>query len=215
MRPVEIAGANVDDDGDGVTNEVLIGEVSALEIFVTTQETPVQLSMGAREKKGRRQFSAAGCVDCHRPGLRTRDAVLTYSQPEVAADPAQNVFYAVDLTEPPMRFRRKRGGGIVVPLFSDLKRHDMGDDLAETFHGASAQQNREFITAKLWGVADTAPYLHDGRAFTLNEAILLHGGEAGSARDNYNALTVTQKSELISYLMTLRNPASPNSDVLN
>ncbi len=215
MSPVEVAGEGVDDDGDGIVNEVLVGEVSALEIFVTTQETPVQLPLGAREKSGRRRFHEVGCAGCHKPDMRTRDSVLTYSQPVVAEDPAQNIFYAVDLAEPPMRFKRTRRGGLVVPLFSDLKHHDMGDDLAETFHGASARQNREFITAKLWGVADTAPYLHDGRAFTLHEAIRLHGGEAEPVRDAYMALDVEQKNELISFLMNLRNPSSPNSDILN
>jgi CxxC motif-containing protein (DUF1111 family) len=100
-------------------------------------------------------------------------------------------------------------------MFSDLKRHDMGDELAEEFHGASPRQNREFITAKLWGVADTAPYLHDGRALTLNEAILLHGGEATAARDAYLGLDDRKKNQVLRFLRTLRNPVSPNADVLN
>ena len=147
--------------------------------------------------------------------MRSRKSVLTYSQPEVAVDPSQHIFYSVDRTEAPMSFRRARRGGIIVPLFSDLKRHDMGAELAEDFHGADVDRNREFITAKLWGVADTAPYLHDGRAFTLNEAILMHGGEAAQARGAYSVASVDQKNELLSFLMTLRNPASPNGDVLN
>jgi hypothetical protein len=215
MRPVEIAGENIDDDGDGVVNEVLIGEVSTLEIFVTTQETPIQLPMDAQERRGYRYFQDVGCTDCHKQSMRTDSSVLTYSQPEVENDPSQNVFYSVDLTDLPMSFKRTRRSGVIVPMFSDLKRHDMGDDLAEDFHGADAHRNREFITAKLWGVADTAPYLHDGRAFTLNEAIMMHGGEAEDIRDTYAVLSVKQKNELISFLMTLRNPESPNGDVLN
>ena len=53
----------------------------------------------------------------------------------------------------------------------------MGDGLKEDFESAEIS-NREFITARLWGVADTAPYLHDGRATTLFQAINAHGGEA-------------------------------------
>jgi CxxC motif-containing protein (DUF1111 family) len=90
----------------------------------------------------------------------------------------------------------------------------MGPELAEDFHAATAQQNSEFITAKLWGVADSAPYLHDGRALTLNEAIYLHGGEAQSVRDAYVALSIPEKNELIAFLLTLRNPRNPNADVL-
>ena len=75
-----------------------------------------------------------------------------------------------------------------VPLFADLKRHKMGPRLAETFEAATVA-NDEFTTARLWGVADTAPYLHDGRATTLSAAIELHGGEAQSARDAFMALS--------------------------
>jgi CxxC motif-containing protein (DUF1111 family) len=91
----------------------------------------------------------------------------------------------------------------------------MGAGLAEDFHGATDRRNREFITAKLWGVADTSPYLHDGRAMTLNEAILMHGGEAAAARDGYVALADSEKNQVLAFLRTLRNPVSPNADVLN
>ena len=215
MQPVEVVGDGVDADGDNVVNEVGIGEVSALEIFVTTQETPRQLRMGSQEKAGLKSFRRIGCTECHKPALRTEHSVLRYSFPEVPEDPSQNVFFAVDLTDKPAAFERSKQGGIVVPMFSDLKRHDMGDELAEEFHGASPRQNREFITAKLWGVADTAPYLHDGRALTLNEAILLHGGEAAAARDAYLGLDDRKKNQVLRFLRTLRNPVSPNADVLN
>jgi len=215
MQPVELVGAGVDGDRDGVVNEVLTGEVSALEIFVTTQETPVQLRRGPEARAGLRRFRQVGCADCHRPALRARSRELAFSFPEVEHDPAQNIFYKVDLSAAPPALERTRRGGIRVPLFSDLKRHDMGDALAEDFHAASEQQNREFITAKLWGVADTAPYLHDGRAFTLHEAIMMHGGEAESVRSTYAALSAERKNQILAFLKTLRNPESPNRDVVN
>jgi hypothetical protein len=215
MQPVEVVGEGVDADGDGVADEVGVGEVSALEIFVTTQESPRQLNLGPGEKAGLRNFRQIGCAGCHQPALRTRSSILGYSFPEVPDDPSQNVFFAVDLTDEPTAFERSKRGGIVVPMFSDLKRHDMGEALTEDFHGASAQQNREFITAKLWGVADTAPYLHDGRALTLNEAIVMHGGEAATARALYEGLATEKKNQLLAFLRTLRNPVSPNADVLN
>lgn len=96
--------------------------------------------------------------------------------------------------------------GTIVDLFSDLKRHDMGDSLAENFTLASDQQNREFISAKLMGVADTAPYLHDGRALTLLEAILLHDGEALDEREAFEALDDGSQNLLIEFLQGLRNP---------
>ena len=53
------------------------------------------------------------------------------------ADPGANVYYRVDLTKKPAKFSKNGQGGVVVPLFADLKRHDMGDALAETFALAS------------------------------------------------------------------------------
>ena len=214
MQPVEVVGEGIDADGDDVVNEVRIGEVSALEIFVTTQETPRQLAMGPTERAGLRTFRLIGCADCHRPALETDSSMLSYSYPEVAEEPMQNVFFSVDLADAPAAFELTGAGGLIVPLFSDLKRHDMGDELAESFHGASDRQNREFITAKLWGVADTAPYLHDGRALTLNEAIQMHGGDARTARDTYAELGANRKNRLLAFLRVLRNPVTPNSDVL-
>lgn len=215
MQPVELVGQGVDGDGDGVRNEIGIGEISALEIFLTTQETPRQLAGGAAEATGFRLFKTVGCAACHKPEMYAWNPDLHYSFPEIPASPARNRFYSVDLSQAPPAFELSGRGGIVVRIFSDLKRHDMGDALAENLAGATDQQNREFITAKLWGVADTAPYLHDGRALTLNEAILLHGGEALDARTQYAALTKSQKNKLIAFLRTLRNPVSPNADVLN
>ena len=183
--------------------------------MIATQDTPRQLPMDADASAGFAHFENIGCSDCHRPVMNTWNPALQYSFPEVPDDPKRNSFYTVDLAAAPPSFETHNRGGLIVRLFSDLKRHDMGPELAESFHGADDQENREFITAKLWGVADTAPYLHDGRALTLNEAILLHGGEATAARDAYAALDIADKNQIIEFLRTLRNPSAPNSDVLN
>ncbi len=215
MQPVEIVGEGIDEDGDGVVNEVQIGEMSVLGIFVTTQETPRRTHMHRKSRAGFRQFRTIGCTDCHRPSLKTDSTKLSYSFPEVEDDPSANVFFKVDLRRAPMKFKPARHGGVRVPMFSDLKRHDMGDGLKEDFHGGDDKFDREFITAKLWGVADTAPYLHDGRALTINAAILAHGGEAQAARDAYDGLSTNEKNQLLAFLNTLRNPVNPNKDVLN
>lgn len=214
MQPVEVVGEYVDEDQDGVANEILTGEVSALEVFVTTQETPTQLKRGAIERSGFKTFKKAGCAECHRPSLNLSSSNLDFSFPEVEDDPTANIFYSVDLSKAPSAISKKNKK-LKVGLFSDLKRHDMGDALKEDFHAATPEQNREFITAKLWGVADTAPYLHDGRAMTLNEAIMLHGGEAATAQSNYAALSTEQKNQLLAFLNTLRNPENPNADVVS
>ena len=122
---------------------------------------------------------------CHIPSLFTQQQVLTYSFPEIPRQPFANEFLSAGLSAAPTGFDPTADGGIVVPLYADLKRHDMGPELAETF---GSTLDREFTTARLWGVADTAPYLHDGRAMTLREAIMVHGGEAKIVRDDFAAL---------------------------
>ena len=91
----------------------------------------------------------------------------------------------------------------MVPLFADLKRHDMGPELSESFGGELAAQ---FTTARLWGVADTAPYLHDGRALTLTDAIAMHGGEAQKARNRFVNFYDREKKALLAFLRSLRTP---------
>ena len=65
---------------------------------------------------------------------------------------------------------------------------------------------REWTTPPLWGVADSAPYLHDGRAATLEEAIMWHGGEATSSREAFEGLPRDQKDLVIVFLRSLRAP---------
>lgn len=213
MQPVEAVGTDIDADADGVTNEVKVGEISALDIFLASQDRPVRLAMSREARKGSKRFRQIGCSSCHVPRITTSSSVLHFAFPEVDGDSAANAYYHVDLAAAPTHFEQTRKGGIVVRMFSDLKRHDMGDALAEAFHGATGERNSEFVTAKLWGVADTAPYLHDGRAMTLAEAIRLHGGEASASRDGFESLDVARQNEILAFLKTLRNPASPNADV--
>ena len=212
MQSVELVGAGIDADNDGVVNELLIGEISALHIFNTNLEPPRQEKGGPAALQGENLFNSVGCTDCHRPFLDAASSHLTYSFPEVETDPTANVFYATNLRSAPTRFRPRPGGGIRVPLFSDLKRHDMGPGLAESFGDPLDSQ---FITPRLWGIADTAPYLHDGRALTLTDAILLHGGEAQTVRDNFANLGNGQKVKVLSFLRTLRTPRKPARDIVD
>ena len=87
----------------------------------------------------------------------------------------------------------------VVELLGDLKRHDMGPGLAERIDevGTGAAT---FMTENLWGVGSSPPYLHDGRATTLTEAILEHGGEAAASRSAFLALSTASQADLIAFL---------------
>ncbi len=92
-----------------------------------------------------------------------------------------------------------QGSGGAVALFSDLLLHDvMGPGyrgMAEP--GAPAGT---FRTPPLWGIGDTAPYLHDGRAEDLDAAVRAHAGEAQASKLDYEALPLADRQALLKFL---------------
>jgi hypothetical protein len=110
------------------------------------------------------------------------------------------------------RLEANEDGTIEVPLYSDLKLHDMGVGLMDVeqqevdVNGVFVEQ-RLFLTRPLWGVADSGPWIHDGRAFDLNTAILYHkseGSEANAVIEAYESLTGDQRQDLINFLLSMR-----------
>lgn len=88
-----------------------------------------------------------------------------------------------------------------VPLYSDLLLHQMGS-LADGIAQAAAQPG-EMRTAPLWGLRARAPYLHDGRASTILEAILLHDGEARIIRNRFAAMPTASQQAIIAFLNSI------------
>jgi len=138
-------------------------------------------------------------------------------------------FYCIDLTNPgslPPEFEPRLTANldetVDVPLYSDLKRHDLGTYLAQVTPPQRDDANhdipnQEWLTTKLWGVADNGPWLHDGRARTLEEAIIMHDGKDGNANEgeavtavnNFQALSTTDRDALIAFLESLSVPPAP------
>jgi CxxC motif-containing protein (DUF1111 family) len=88
-----------------------------------------------------------------------------------------------------------------VALWSDLLLHDMGS-LNDGIAQADAT-GREIKTPPLWGLRGSAPYLHDGRAPTIDQAVRLHDGEARAVRVRYEGLTAAQRQQVLDFLGTL------------
>ncbi len=214
MEPVEIVGKDNDHDKDGVVNEITISELSALAIFNTTSPRPHQ---GKYKGIGAKVFEDTGCSGCHVPVMKTEGHILPYQQPEQPQHPFSdsNKYYEVDLRKSSANFEidPDNSKGMLVKLFSDLKRYDMGSKLQESLTSASPEENRTFVTARLWGVADTAPYMHDGRATTLTEAIKWHGGDAEAAKNKFVALNDDKKVALMKYLRSLHTPRPEDLEI--
>ena len=95
------------------------------------------------------------------------------------------------------------GDSPLARAYTDLLLHDMGAALADGLSEGDAG-GREFRTTPLWGLGRTGPpYLHDGRARTLDAAIRAHDGEASSARARYAALRPAERRRLLEFLRGL------------
>ncbi len=92
--------------------------------------------------------------------------------------------------------------------YTDLLLHDMGDGLADG-RGEYMANGNEWRTPPLWGIGlaqivnPNAHFMHDGRAQTLEEAILWHGGEAENAKNIYLALSQSDRNDLLKFLKAL------------
>ncbi|PBB96503.1 di-heme oxidoredictase family protein [Mesorhizobium sp. WSM3862] len=128
---------------------------------------------------GKKQFYEMGCISCHTPKFVTMRGTPNKAQ-------------AFQLIWP----------------YSDFLLHDMGEGLADGQRVGEASGS-EWRTPPLWGIGLTATvngnsfYLHDGRARTLEEAILWHGGEGQKARDRFAGAAGADRDALIKFLESL------------
>lgn len=130
-------------------------------------------------QEGRAVFDRVGCGTCHVPSHVT----------------------ASDAAEPEL------AGQTIFP-YTDLLLHDMGEGLADHRPEFEATGN-EWRTPPLWGIGlaqvvnPRAGFLHDGRARTLLEAVLWHGGEAQAAREAVRQLPTRDRNALLTFLESL------------
>ena len=128
---------------------------------------------------GKALFHSTGCAACHRPSFVTGEVE---GQPHLS--------------------------GQTIWPYTDLLLHDMGEGLAD-HRPEGVADGREWRTAPLWGiglteiVSERAFFLHDGRARSIEEAILWHGGEAQRARDRFMRLNARERAALIAFVKSL------------
>ncbi|WP_086930040.1 di-heme oxidoredictase family protein [Agarilytica rhodophyticola] len=249
VQAAELVGVGVDGDFDGVTNELFIGDMTGLAIYLAGQPRPVTrleladlgllqrfgqepLRNGERAsiRRGAADFRSVGCESCHRASMTIDNTI--YSEPSqtvthrdetfpsglnplsVGVNPNIPVSFDVtrDVIENRIRvgnqtvalgnLQRNSSGQGVLNLFGDLKRHEMGPELAEAIPDFGVG-NSTWITKELWGVGSNGPYLHDGRASTLTEAIIAHGGEAAASQRSFLALSRSRQNDIITFLNNL------------
>lgn len=156
--------------------EIPAGTVRAVVNYVRLLAPPAPGADSPSRRQGAALFGSLGCARCHVPELETGPNRIA----ALASKP--------------------------VPLYSDLLLHDMGDGLADNRPDGSASGS-EWRTAPLWGLRlmrrflnGDAFLLHDGRARSIEEAILLHGGEAETARDGFGALGPDARAAVLDFV---------------
>lgn len=180
----------------------MVGYLSQLEIPVV--RPPKDPGLLALFGEGSLLFEEVGCGECHRPMLELGQPVLQVAPKELryAESSAIAINVATDGEHPKIDPVFADRSSYRVRLFSDLRRHDMGERLTSGYKQGHLSKST-FLTRPLWGLADTAPYLHDGRAPTVHDAIVWHGGDAATARDLYTGLEEHEQHALLVFLLSL------------
>jgi CxxC motif-containing protein (DUF1111 family) len=122
---------------------------------------------------GAKLFEGARCNVCHATALKTR------------AD------YPIDLL-----------AGKTVDVYTDFLLHDMGDDLADGLVDGDAK-GTEWRTAPLIGLRHSQTFLHDGRATSVEEAIVDHAGEGSDSVKRFQALSQADRDALVRFVESL------------
>lgn len=167
-------------DGSGAEPEFPASQIDPLVFYQKLAGVPAARSQDdPRVVSGKAIFQAIGCSDCHIPTLVTSSS----ADPELA--------------------------GQTIHPFTDLLLHDMGAGLASNLAEPGAKRS-EWRTTPLWGlgfsetISEVKPvYLHDGRARTLEEAILWHGGEGKRSRESFRKLDRSARDDLVAFLRSL------------
>ncbi len=165
---------------NGGTPELDAPKLAALTFFAHTIAVPTRQGVDdGGTLRGKALFHRVGCASCHRPWMRTG---TLEGYPELS-------------------------GQFIWP-YTDLLLHDVGEALADGREDFVAS-GREWRTPPLWGLGRTQQVsghtrlLHDGRARSVMEAVLWHGGEAAPARERVRHLSREERADLLTFLGSL------------
>ena len=143
-------------------------------------------------KLGERQFARSGCAVCHRPTLGGAHGLysdlLIHDMGHPLYDPA------------PASAKAAEPSFGVIQYYGNVRLEVIPSGVSES------DLYQMWRTPPLWGLRDSGPYLHDGRAASVEEAILAHGGEAADSLVRYQSLLPEEREQLLSFLDSLAAP---------
>ena len=175
-----LAQATCRESPNGGSPEIPDERLAKVTFYVQTLAVPAMRDVDdATVHQGARFFVKVGCAACHTPRHVTME----------------------DHSIPALRNQ-------TIYPYTDLLLHDMGEGLADNRPDGQAS-GREWRTAPLWGIGlvevvnGHTRFLHDGRARSIEEAILWHGGEAEGSRDSFMQLSREDREALLQFLRSL------------
>ncbi len=187
-------------DGLDLTSD----ECAALVSYVRSLPQPLERRSAADSKHldaGRASFTAIGCANCHTANVGSIQGIysdlLLHDMGQEMGDEGSYADNTSEDDDEPLVPR-------VAPILAANGQPAPAPAQAAPIRGATRQ---EWKTPPLWGFRDSGPYLHDGRAQTLDEAVALHGGQGSSAAQRYFQLTPREQLEVQAFLKSLVAPA--------
>ncbi|HZN35331.1 MAG TPA: di-heme oxidoredictase family protein [Pirellulaceae bacterium] len=177
-------------------------ECNALIAFVASLPAPQERATAHRTEaeyldSGRKLFASVGCAACHTEKLGDVEGIysdlLLHDMGQELSDSGNYAGFAPNATE------EEELKGPVPPLAAAAAEPVDESKLI----GATRQ---EWRTPPLWGLRDSAPYLHDGRADTIEQAIAKHGGEATRSVRQFIRLSADERLQLTLFLRSLQAP---------
>jgi hypothetical protein len=218
LQSQELFGIDTDPDGDGVTNELTVGDLTALSLYQAQLGTPGRVipedpARRQAAQEGENLFATIGCTDCHVPAMKLDSSIFAEPNP---FNPEWKIPFAVkkrigfDMTkdgESP-RLEPTPDGGAIIRAYTDLKRHNLCDDNDRFFCNEKVPQPgialSTFLTRKLWDIGSSAAFGHRGDLSTISEAIEHHAGEGRPSLTNYLSLSTYQRAAIVEFLKTLQ-----------
>jgi len=110
----------------------------------------------------------------------------------------------VNLEDYVSKLEKDDDGNYLIPIWSDLKRHDMGPKLDNERPLQKGVPTNYWLTKKLWGFYSEPPFLHHGRANLLNDVIEMHQGDAKISSDAYFDLESDEQQYLIEFIKSFK-----------
>lgn len=150
--------------------------------------------------EGEKLFTTVGCAECHVQDVGRVSGVysdfLLHNMGTQFEDP---------IPAEPIETFTEQSRMDVITSYHGMRRRVVTTELVRSME-VGPDQHTEYKTPPLWGVADSAPYMHDGRATTLRAAIEWHGGEAYSSFRRFSLLSEEKQFSLLKFLETLKAP---------